>query len=75
VILLGGNLYVNPVVLKDSGYVSARFVDLFGIPPAEAEFLVKKRPQRYSKILKRMSLATKDFVDTRLQDEKTAIQK
>ncbi len=75
VMLVGGNLYINPISLKDPAFVSAKLQTLFALSAEQADFLVKKRPLRYVKILRRMNLATKDFVDIKLQEEKLALQK
>ncbi len=73
--LVSGNLYVDPTVLADPKFVSEKLQALLGITKENADFYVSKRPLRYVKILRRMNLATKDYVDLKLQDEKQAIQK
>jgi cell division protein FtsI/penicillin-binding protein 2 len=75
VIFLSGNLYLNPTVLSDPDFISQKLQSILWITPEYADFLVRKRPLRYVKIIRRMNLSTKDFVDLRLSDEKQAIQK
>lgn len=75
VFLVTGNAYVNPVAISDPAFVSEKLQRIFNMPKETVDFLVAKRPVRYVKILKRMNLSTKDFVDTKLRDEKDAINK
>lgn len=62
-------------MLSDPGFISRKMQSILGITPEYADFLVRKRPLRYVKVIRRMNLSTKDFVDMRLSDEKQAIQK
>ncbi len=73
--LVSGNLYVDPTTIADPKFVSEKLQSLIGITSESADFYVSKRPLRYVKILRRMNLATKDYIDLKLQDEKQAIQK
>jgi hypothetical protein len=73
--LVSGNAYVNPNLLTDPGFVSGKLQSILSMPQATVDYLISKRPIRYVKILKRMNLATKDYVDLKLADEKEAIKK
>ncbi len=75
VFLVEGNAYVNPILLTDSAFVSQKLQIILSMPKESVDYLVSKRPIRYVKILKRMNLATKDYVDLKLADEKEAIKK
>lgn len=75
VFLVTGNAYVNPMVIADPDFVSTKLQSILNMPKESVDFLVKKRPVRYVKILKRMNLSTKDYIDAKLQDEKEAVQK
>jgi len=73
--LVLGNLYINPTKFSDDerAMYSAKFQGLFNISKENADFFLSKRPVRYVKILRRMNLATKDFIDTRMKEEKEVI--
>lgn len=73
--LVLGNLYVNPTLFSDDerAMYSAKLQGLFNISKENADFFLSKRPVRYVKILRRMNLATKDFIDTRMKEEKEVI--
>ncbi len=73
--LVSGNLYVDPTRISDPVFVASKFESLLGLSPKDALFRVSKRPVQYVKILRRMSLGTKDYIDARLLDEKEALQK
>jgi len=75
VFLVAGNAYVNPTLLTDTAFVSQKLQDILGMPKESVDYLISKRPVRYVKILKRMSLPTKDYVDVKLADEKEAVKK
>lgn len=75
--MLSGNLYANPLEVSDglrSAY-AAKLVSTFHLSQESAEFLLSKRSVRYVKILRRMNLSTKDFIDARLKEEKEAMKK
>lgn len=75
--LLSGNLYLNPLEVPEERKpaYSAKLVQAFGMSKDQADFLLAKRPVRYVKILRKMNLSTKDFVDERLKEEKDAVKK
>lgn len=75
--ILSTNLYVNPLAIPDAqrSFYVAKITQTFQIPQDTAEFLLSKRPVRYVKILRRMNLSTRDFIDSRLKEEKEAIKK
>lgn len=75
VALVLNNLYVDPTSIADSAFVSAKFQSALGLTKQDADFRVSKRPLRYLKIIRRMNLTTKDFIDARLADEKSAMSK
>ena len=75
IFLLSGNAYVNPTILEDPAFVSEKLQAILGMPKTSLDYLISKRAIRYIKILKRMNLSTKDFIDTKLTDEKEAIKK
>ncbi|MDQ1343356.1 MAG: hypothetical protein QG650_75 [Patescibacteria group bacterium] len=75
--LLSNNLYVNPLEVPEerrAAYV-AKFESTFHLSKETAEFLLSKRQVRYVKVLRRMNLSTKDFIDLRLKEEKEAMKK
>ena len=73
--LVLGNLYVNPTKFSDEerAMYSAKLQTLFSMSKEDADFRLSKRPVRYVKILRRMNLATKDFIDARMKEEKEVI--
>lgn len=75
--LLSGNLYLNPLEVPEDRKpaYSAKLVQAFQMSKDQADFLLSKRPVRYVKILRKMNLSTKDFVDERLKEEKDAVKK
>ncbi len=75
--LLSNNLYLNPLAVPDERkpVYAAKLAETFGMSEKQAEFLLSKRQVRYVKLLRRMNLSTKDFVDARLKEEKEAIKK
>lgn len=76
-IMLGTNLYLNPLEVppeRKTAY-SAKLVQTFRMTQEQADFLLSKRPVRYVKILRKMNLSTKDYVDERLKEEKEAVKK
>jgi len=75
IFLVSGNAYVNPTLITDLNFVSEKLQVILSMPKESVDFLLGKRPIRYVKILKRMNLPTKDFVDIKLNDEKEAIKK
>lgn len=72
---MAGNAYVNPMLIADPAFVSEKLQTILSMPKESVDYLISKRPIRYVKILKRMNLATKDYVDAKLADEKEAIKK
>ncbi len=76
-IVLGTNLYLNPLEVPDDrkAAYSAKLVQTFHLTQEQADFLLSKRPVRYVKILRRTNLSTKDFIDARLKEEKEAVKK
>lgn len=75
--MLSNNLYLNPLSVPDERkplYV-AKLLQTFRMTEAQAEFLLSKRQVRYVKLLRRMNLSTKDFIDARLKEEKEAVKK
>lgn len=75
IFLVSGNAYVNPTIITDPNFVSEKLQSILSMPKESVDFLIKKRPIRYVKILKRMSLPAKDYIDSKLADEKEAIKK
>ncbi|MFZ4461445.1 MAG: hypothetical protein ACOYN2_02660 [Patescibacteria group bacterium] len=75
VTLISGNVYVDPTSIKDPDFVSAKLQTILGISKADMDNKIAKRPLRYVKILRRMSLGTKDYIDARMIDEKSATSK
>lgn len=75
IFLVSGNAYVNPTRITDPSFVSQKLQTILTMPKETVDFLISKRPVRYVKILKRMNLPTKDFIDVKLVDEKEAIKK
>ena len=75
--LLSGNLYLNPLEVPEDRKpaYSAKLVQAFQMSKDQADFLLAKRPVRYVKILRKMNLSTKDFVDERMKEEKDAVKK
>lgn len=75
--LLSGNLYVNPLEVSDDRRpaYAAKLVQTFHMAQEDVDFLLSKRTVRYVKILRKMNLSTKDFVDARLKEEKEAVKK
>ena len=73
--LVLGNLYVNPTKFSDDerAMYSAKFQGLFNISKENADFFLSKRSVQYVKILRRMNLATKDFIDARMKEEKEVV--
>ncbi len=75
VTLIAGNIYVDPTTIKDPDFVSAKLQTILSMSKADVDSKIVKRPLRYLKILRRMSLGTKDYIDARLDDEKSATSK
>lgn len=75
IFLVTGNAYVNPTIITDTAFVSEKLQSILAMPKESVDFLISKRPIRYVKILKRMNLPTKDYIDSKLADEKEAIKK
>jgi cell division protein FtsI/penicillin-binding protein 2 len=75
--LLSNNLYLNPLEVPEerkSAY-AAKLVETFQMSQKQAEFLLSKRQVRYVRLIRRMNLSTKDFIENRLGEEKEAVKK
>jgi stage V sporulation protein D (sporulation-specific penicillin-binding protein) len=75
--LVLGNLYADPTAIpaSDRPIASTKIQQTLGISKENADFLLSERSVRYVKILRRMSFAAKDLIDSRLKEEKEAVSK
>lgn len=60
-------LYIDPTEITNTGLIIDPLTQLLSLPRADIEFKLSLRPARYVRILRRMSFATKDMLDERIE--------
>lgn len=71
--LINGSLYVDPSRIENPELLTEHIAAILSLSKEEVAYKLSKRIIRYIKILRKMGLATRDMIDTRIQAEKTNI--
>ncbi len=69
------NIYADPTVIESATGYAQRLAPVLGLKEAELIKKLEKRPAKYVKILRRLSLNIKEKIDIRLKNENTQISK
>lgn len=72
--LIRDNLYVDPTAISNSGIIAEPLSQLLSLPRADIDFKLSLRSARYVKVIKKMSFATKDLLDERINNERMSLE-
>jgi len=69
------NIYADPTRIGSALDTAHRLAAILDIPEKDLAKKLEKRPARYVRILRRISFATKEKIDSRIENESTQIKK
>ena len=69
------NVYADPTQIGNPADMSHRIAAILDIPEKDLTKKLERRPARYVRILRRLSFATKEKVDSRIENENAQIKK
>lgn len=69
------SVFADPTKIGDLNAIVPKLQSILGGDTQSLQTALKLRPVRYIKILRKMSMQSKDIIDARIQNEKEALQK
>lgn len=71
--IINNSLYVDPTTVDNKDAMVEKLMNLLSLSKEELDFKLSKRTVRYIKILRKMSISTRDIIDARIKAEKINI--